>query len=581
MRRDGLTAHDSLWLFSGVAAFGNAANSYYNIELYKKTISFNAATGKFSTAGTSGGHSEWLFDASGKVTQTGDMIIAVNFTPGIPPTLDVRLWVSTATYNTYFGGALSPAFFNFTSNYSTSSGLYGYASIATKSGSTAFGAGVANFSGTPAADTTYSTPWGTTNSTVVWTPNYISTQFIEVGINITRMGVDPALYSTLNPCDPMYSDIFFASRSSNSFTAQLKDFVLPLTFTQPPVLDFTTAGDTLRCNHTAGTLTLTDKSTAAIYSWKTLGGTSIPGSGSDSSQLAVTKPGSYVVYATPAEGCPVTAMDTIVVPIDTFPPKPSAIVGMSSGQLDFYGGDPVASNYPTPFGGSQGLSYTWTGPNSFSSGTRNPVTDTAWGTYNLTVTEARNGCTATTSVTALAAMFEVLMDNALQLRGNNGGRQIDLHWQDVDAAHDRTFTVERSDGSQDFRAIGTGWLAFSDQQPLAGTNLYRLKVEALDGRIRYSPTVSVAFGRSAAKNIFLATSGPASPTLFVSTDQPCHGLLVTYNINGQILEKNDLSLGQGTNSIPVSNPTPSVRHSVGVLALFIDDRLVWCQKILN
>jgi len=57
------------------------------------------------------------------------------------------------------------------------------------------------------------------------------------------------------------------------------------------------------------------------------------------------------------------------------------------------GGDPVASNIITPFGGSQGLMYSWTGPSGFSSSLRNPTTSVE-GTYNLTVTEIRNGCQA-------------------------------------------------------------------------------------------------------------------------------------------------------------------------------------------
>jgi hypothetical protein len=56
-------------------------------------------------------------------------------------------------------------------------------------------------------------------------------------------------------------------------------------------------------------------------------------------------------------------------------PVASAAAGLFSNTLYLYGGDIAASNYPTAFGGSQGLSWNWTGPGSFASGVENPITD--------------------------------------------------------------------------------------------------------------------------------------------------------------------------------------------------------------
>jgi hypothetical protein len=583
MRRDGITAYDSLWFFTGIAAFGNAANSYYNVELYKNNFGYNSGSGTFLSAGTSGGHTEWLFDASGNVTQTGDMIVAVNFFPGIAPVVDVRIWVSTTTYNALFGGALAPKYFNFNANYSTTSGIYGYASIVTKSGSTAFGAGIANYTGAASSDTTMAAPWGTTNSTTGWSSYYVQAQFIEVGLNLTRIGVDPALYSTLNPCQSMFSDIFVASRSSNSFTAQLKDFIAPLTFLRTPVLDYSLQGDTLRCNHPTGTITLTNNSTAGLYAWKTLAGGGIGGANTDSSQLTITKPGTYIVSATAAIGCPATRVDTIVVPIDTFPPVASAWAGLSGHQLDLYGGDPVASNYPTPFGGSRGLTYAWTGPNSFSSTVQNPMTDTAWGTYDLTVTEKRNGCTAVASTFVTASMFEALFTQSIELEASVRGQEIDLVWQDADQTGGRSYVVERSDGVSNFTVIGIvglprapGTFAFSDLHPLTGTNIYRVKAVSGTGEDYYSQTVTIGFGASPVLGVRFAMMG--APVLYVNTQRACNAVLVAYSISGQVLEKRGLAFGQGSNAVTVSDPAMAA-HSVSVLALYIDGRVVWCQKV--
>ncbi|GGB21178.1 hypothetical protein GCM10011511_51170 [Puia dinghuensis] len=591
MRRDGLSVYDSLWFFTGIAAYGNAANSYYDVELYKNTISYNSTLGIFTSAGTAWGHTEWLFDASGNVTQTGDMIIACTFLPGSPPIIDVRLWVSQSTFSTYFGGALTPKYFNFNGTYNTAAGsTYGYASVVSKAGTTAWGAGISNYSGVPANDTTTDAPWGTTNSSSGWSPYYQATQFIEVGLNLTRIGVDPALYATLNPCQSMFSDILFASRSSASFTADLKDFMAPLTFLRPPVMDFGVNPDTLRCNHTAGTITLTNNSTAGYYTWKTINGGTITGANGDSSQLNVSKAGSYIVSASPALGCPATKVDTIVVPIDTFPPVASANVGMlGSSLLQFYGGDTAKSDYSTPFGKSHGLLWNWTGPGSFTSTVQNPINDTVWGTYHLTVTEKRNGCTDTASVNVLSSMFAIMLTNGLKLEGTAIGQQIDLTFQDLDESLDQSFVVERSDGVNEFQAIGSvfnphaggtdvaGSFSFMDQHPLNGTNLYRVKAVTTSGATYYSPTITIGAGKSPLSAIYLATNNPENLMLFVNTATACDGVLVKYSVSGQLLEKQNVSFGEGVNTLSLPHP---VKHAVEVMALLINGRVAWCQKVL-
>ncbi|HLZ87516.1 MAG TPA: hypothetical protein VKQ52_09760 [Puia sp.] len=587
MRRDGLNIHDSLWFFTGIVAFGNAANSYYDVELYKKAFGFNPSTNSFSSAGTSGGHTEWLFDAAGNITQTGDVIVAVSFFPGSVPTIDVRIWVSQTTYNTWHGGSSAPTYFNFGGAFSSTSGTYGYASIVSKAGTTAFGAGIANYSGTPAQDTTYATPWGSSSSSAGYESVYQSEQLIEVGLNLTRIGIDPALYATLNPCQSFFSEIFFASRSSASFSANLQDFVTPLTFLRQPVMDFAVQGDTLRCNHPTGTITLTDKSTAGYYSWQSIGSGNISGANSDSSQLSITKPGTYVVSASPAEGCPTSQVDTIVVPIDTFPPVATAFAGAGGPNIYLYGGNAAASNYPTPFGGSQGLTWNWSGPQNFSSSQQNPVTDTAWGTYNLTVTEKRNGCTATASVPVLAAMFTTLQTDALQLEGHYTGQDVDLAWKDAVVRPGADYIVERSNGQGGFEPIGDvvaslsdstderATFSFTDNHPMDGNDLYRIKLQSADGSIFYSPTLAIGTGASSLRSVYLAANGSQPPTLVVQSAQDRVGTIIEYDISGRILARRDTPFQSGTNTITLRE-MPKGR--VTVVALFSGDKLVWCQK---
>jgi hypothetical protein len=362
MRRDGTTVNDSLWFFTGVSTLGTTGSSYYDIELYKNSFTYNQATGTFSSAGTDAGHTQWKFDAGGNLIQTGDMIVAVNFSPGLPPVVDVRIWVSQTTWSTVI-----PAYFSFNGNFDGSTPAFGYASIVSKAGATAFGAGVSNYSASATQDTTWATPWGT-NSTLGWGSQYQTQQLIEVGLNLTRIGIDPSLYTALgsSACQSLFASIFFKSRASNSFTSNLKDFVYPLVFLQIPVMDYSLQPDTLRCNRPAGAIQITNKTTAGYYSWKTLSG-NMTGSNTDSSQININKPGTYIVSASPALGCPITRIDTVVVPIDTFPPVATVNITMpvAWSYLQLLGGDTAASNYSTPFGGSKGLSWDWSGPQAF------------------------------------------------------------------------------------------------------------------------------------------------------------------------------------------------------------------------
>ena len=584
MRRAGVTVHDSLWLFTGVSTYGTMGSSYYDVELYKNTFRYNATTGTFQSGGFSGGHTVWQFDAAGNIVQTGDLIIAVSYSPGSVPVVDVRIWVAAGTL-----ASITPKYFNFTGafNGASASPTYGYASIVSKAGTTSWGAGISNFSATAANDTTYATPWGTGTSVGAsqWTNQYASQQLIEVGLNLTRMGLDPALYAALSPCQSLFSDIFFKSRASTSFTSAMHDFVTPLTFTRSPVMDFSLQPDTIRCNHNPATITLTNNSTVGTYTWQTLSG-NIAGSNSDSSQLSITKPGTYIVSASPAAGCPPTKVDTVVIPIDTFPPIASAFSGFVGNQIALYGGNTVASNYPTPFGGSDGLTFAWTGPDGFTSTIQNPLTDTVWGAYHITVTEKRNGCTDTASTLVDRSMFTSLLVNDLVLSGNYSNGAVALHWQDPNSTAIQTYTVERLDANNSFQPIGTvftgannGSFSYVDAYPAPGNNSYRIKATAHDGSVYYSPVITVAADASGLQNVALAGDYQSGMRLMINTGAAARATVVIYDITGQTLQKREVYLSQGSNTIQLP-ATAYQGRSVQVIALYINDRIAFSQKAL-
>jgi hypothetical protein len=388
MRRNGSTVNDSLWIFTGVSTVGVTGSRYFDIELYKNRVTYTSSTATFTTGGPDAGHVQWLFDASGNITQTGDLIIAVSYSSGVP-TVEVRIWVSKTTFNT-----VSPSLFKFGSSFDGSTNSFGYASILSKTGTTDFGSGITNLSATPAADTTYATPWGShgLSSGLQWESQYQSLQFIEIGLNLTRMGLDPELYQiNAGICQPAFSSIFFKSRSSHSFTSNLQDFVGPYDFLRSTT-DYSITVPTLSCSSTTGTISV-QNNTGNYLAWSTSNGNI---TASSTNSIQVNKPGTYTIQASIAQGCPVIRTDVVTVAIDTFPPVASFYTSSSgNNQLVLHGGDTAASNYNTPFGASLGLLWNWSGPNAFTSTVQDPVTSLASGTYQLILTERRNGCSDT------------------------------------------------------------------------------------------------------------------------------------------------------------------------------------------
>jgi len=588
MRRDGLTVTDSLWLLTGVSTVGTSGSRYFDIELYKKSFTYNQATGVFNSAGTEAGHTEWLFDASGNIIQTGDMIIAVNYSPGSAPTVDARIWVSQSTFT-----SVVPAYFNFGGTLDGATASYGYTSVLSKSGTNPFGSGIANFSATPAQDTTFSTPWGTEIDTKVYGTEYQSLQFIEVGLNMTRMGLDPALYSAvgLNPCASLFNTVFFKSRSSNSFTSNMQDFVTPLPFVKPAVMDYSVVPDALSCVKSTGSITLTPNSTAGYYTWQALSG-AISGSNSDSSQISVSTTGTYVISASAMQGCPVDRSDTIVIAKDTFPPVASILATLSPGadSIRLIGGDVTASNYPTPFGGSQGLAWNWSGPGGFTSSIQNPVNDTVWGDYQLVATEQRNGCKDTITSSILRQLFFILASNAISLQGKNQINAILLSWQGNNIIQATNYTIERSLNGSDFfplsninagsdQYLHNQLYQFTDINPGSGNNFYRVRITNKSGLIAYSNILMIDHNGAVTGKTFLTTSPSGKGMALVySSPKTQYGYITLYAEDGRLLRTQKVQLVPGYNLLPIES---GQGRNVKVVSLMIEGRSVFVGKMIQ
>jgi len=507
LRRDGSTVTDPLWLFAGVSTQGVNGDRYVDVELYKNDFSLNRTTGKFYSAGLSQGHTEWLFDAFGNVIQTGDVIISITYPAGDAPEVEVRIWVSKVT--SLLG---HPALFNF----GTFDGsLYGYASITPKSAGANFTSALGNVSNIAANDTTLAAPWGTLSTGSAWSAKYSSLQFIEVGVNLSRIGLDPTLYASLsNPCSRMFASIFFKSRSSHSFTANQQDFAGPVTMTAPVMNfgSFTVKSDTLSCNKPIATLSITSNSGAGVYNWTTLNG-NIVSTSADGSSVDVKKAGVYVASMSLANGCPIMKTETVIVLADSIAPVASTDLGLTpSGDLQLLGGDASASNFLTPFGASKGLKWDWKGPNNFASNEQNPLVfgDWIWGSYYLTVTEQRNGCKA-------MAMMDISFGT---LRNRTG----DL-------------------------TVGTN-------------NLSKVTAE--------SPAANMISTPYLYRN--------PSNTMYLSINQnaAAQGTMTVLSINGALLAKTQVNLVKGANSVEV--PATGV-NEIRIVSFYVGKQLVFTRKV--
>lgn len=577
MRRNGTSVNDSLWIFTGVSTVGVSGSRYFDIELYKNRVAYNKSAGTFTTGGPDAGHVQWKFDASGNITQTGDLIIAVSYSSGVP-TVEVRIWVSKTTYNT-----TSPLLFNFGSSFDGSTTSFGYASILSKTGATDFGSGIANFSATPAADTTYATPWGShgLSSGLQWETQYQSLQFIEIGLNLTRMGLDPELYQINSGiCQAPFSSIFFKSRSSHSFTSNLQDFVGPFDFLNPPVPDYGITVPTLSCSNTTGTISVQNNNAGSYLAWSTSNGNI---TSTSTNSIQVNKPGTYTIQASIAQGCPVLRTDVVTVAIDTFPPVASFTASPTGiNQIKFHGGDTAASNHNTPFGGSQGLSWNWSGPNVFTATVQDPVTNNVSGTYQLILTEMRNGCADT--VTNLISF--AILSAPLALKAEQVNNSVLLRWNMTDDSHVTAFDIERSSNGLTFEKIGSAIVSptntssiysFTDNDVPAANIVYRIKIIAVGESPYYSNIVKVntVVGQS---YILAGASYSANPRLIVNTKEVVNTKIMVYNLAGQIVYERQLVLQAGQNNVEL--PASDRKDKLHVVSLFINNRLQFSGKAI-
>ena len=303
VRRQGLNVTDSLWMFGGLSIENTTGNRYFDFEMYQTDIYYDRPSRRFYGYGNEAGHTAWQFNAAGDVTKPGDIIFTAEYSSSALTLIEARIWIDQASLS------IPPDGFSWTGSFdgATNGSQYGYAGIVPKT-TGAFYFGLTNAVNTNAG------PFGLIREDNSLVTDYIPGQFMEFGVNLTKLGLDPVTLLGGNACGMPFRRILVKSRTSTSFTAELKDFVGPFDFFLAPRADVA-ADVPIFCGAVGvSQLQVTNAVSTSKYTWVTPDGHIV---GADSgSAITVDNPGTYIVTQQLQSGCSAYATDTIVIVYD-------------------------------------------------------------------------------------------------------------------------------------------------------------------------------------------------------------------------------------------------------------------------
>jgi hypothetical protein len=581
MRRNGTvinaTNPSPLYLYAGASTLGVEGERNIDFELFKSRISFNPATG-FSNAGPNetGGHSVWTFNTDGTVKSTGDMLVSFNYSTTTVSDISVFIWVAATTKS-----SLNPLYFDFIPSEFFGGGpnpAYGYCKI-TQNG------GLPNFEFYATANTFQSTGpfWGTNSKDLGSAPNnyaannYATGQFSEIAINLTSLGIDPALGNsgtTTDPCAPPFTRIIVKTRASNTYTAELKDFTGPYPFLDAPQVPQQIKPANLTCVTNTTTLEPLNPQAGAFYVWTTVGGNIL--TNPISTSITVSGEGKYYLTASIVSGC-LGAIDSLILTRDTYQPVATAQV---TGIVNAYfpqqmatlnGGDTVLSNLATPYGYSAGLTWSWTGPNGFNPATTRTAQTNIEGKYTLIVTELRNGCKDTAEVQVVSAQTLPVKMESFTATLNNIGNKVDLKWTTSSEINVNHFIVEKSTDGSSFSEAGMVFAygtasekanyTFADN--ITGNQAkviyYRLRSIDIDGKNQLSETRLIRIGKTGNDIKLLTYPNPVTNELRITNPSNWQNRPVVYELfsaNGTVVKRTSTGSSSQTETMNLSNLSP-------------------------
>ena len=303
VRRAGPNITDSLWMFGGLSIENTNGDRYFDFEMYQTDIYYDRPSLKFYGYGPDAGHSSWKFDASGNITTPGDIIFSAHYGSSTLTSIEARIWVDKSVL------LITPTAFSWNGTFdgASSGSQFGYAGIIPKS-SGFFYTGLEN------NKSTWAGPFSLIRGDNQVVTDYTSGQFMEFGVNLTKLGLDPVTLLGGNDCGMPFRRVLVKSRASTSFTAALKDFVGPFDFFLAPRVMLNT--DTMALCGLIGKIDVTNPASNSTYTWSTTDG--YIDSYNSPTSINVDTAGTYIVSQRLQVGCPVYATDTVVITDNPF-----------------------------------------------------------------------------------------------------------------------------------------------------------------------------------------------------------------------------------------------------------------------
>ncbi|HVF97948.1 MAG TPA: T9SS type A sorting domain-containing protein, partial [Flavisolibacter sp.] len=300
IRRAGPGTTDSLWMFGGLSLDNTTGNRYFDFEMYQTDIYYDRGTRQFYNYGPDAGHTSWQFDATGNITRPGDIIFSAEYQSASLSNIEARIWVNRSALS------ITPVSFDWAGQFDggTSGATYGYASIKPKAAGT-------YYTGLQCANATWAGPFGVILQNDALVTDYDAKQYVEFSVNLTKLGLDPVTLLGSNSCGMPFRRILVKTRSSASFTAELKDFVGPFDFFLAPRVQAKTATPYICEGSNIAQIDVTNPVATSFYQWTTPDGNIV--SSPTGPTIYVNKPGVYIVTQYLQQGCSAYASDTVRV----------------------------------------------------------------------------------------------------------------------------------------------------------------------------------------------------------------------------------------------------------------------------
>jgi Secretion system C-terminal sorting domain len=300
VRRAGPNVTDSLWLFAGISLENVSGNRFFDFELYQTDIAYNKSTGTFTGYGPDAGHTSWQFNATGSIKRPGDVIFTAEFSSSSLTLVEARIWIHKSMLS------ITPATFNWGGQFDGdgTGATYGYANILPKSAGN-FYTGLQT-----SVPSTWAGPFKVVRDNETVLNNYIPGQFMEFSVNLSKLGIEPANYSG-NACGSAFIRVLVKTRSSTSFTSELKDFIAPFKFfNYPDVEAFSYL--TYYCGVMPQiNISVINPNPSSIYTWNTPNG-NIVGS-NIGPVITIDAPGTYYVQQQLNVACPAQSIDSVTI----------------------------------------------------------------------------------------------------------------------------------------------------------------------------------------------------------------------------------------------------------------------------